>query len=66
MKKVKIIKKKVSTYARPSTNAIKINFYKKPGKEITVYSSVEGWYELRPRDTDGIMNTEFIQKIDVE
>ena len=66
MKKVKTIKEEVTTYARPSVKAIKVNHYKNSGKELTVYPSVNGWYELRPVDTDGVMNTEFVQKIDVK
>ncbi|GKU83790.1 hypothetical protein [Niallia sp. NCCP-28] len=65
MKKVKT-KENVTTYARPSTNAIQVNHYGEGEHELTVYPSVEGWYELRPVDYDGIMNTEFIQKKDVK
>ncbi|RYL95277.1 hypothetical protein EWI07_01875 [Sporolactobacillus sp. THM7-4] len=64
MEKVKTIKDLVKTYARPSVHAIVVHTYSK-GQELTVYPSVEGWYELRPVDTDGIMNTEFVRKSDV-
>ncbi|WP_141603619.1 hypothetical protein [Terrilactibacillus laevilacticus] len=66
MKKVKTINKNVITYARPSTNAIVVNKHSKKGVELTVYPSIDGWYELRPVDFDGIMNTEFVQKADVK
>ncbi|WP_078544328.1 hypothetical protein [Litchfieldia alkalitelluris] len=66
MKKVKTISKQVKTYARPSEKAIVVNQYDEPGKELTVYPSIKGWYELRPVDFDGIMNTEFIKLEDVK
>ncbi|WP_400243700.1 hypothetical protein AB3U99_21060 [Niallia sp. JL1B1071] len=64
MKKVKTLEN-VTTYARPSVNAIKVNHYEKAGVELTVWPSIKGWFELRPVDFDGIMNTEFIQKKDI-
>lgn len=64
-KKAKIIKDDVYTYARPSKNAIKVNHFNK-GDQITVYPLIEGWFELRPVDTDGIMNTEFIAESEIK
>lgn len=63
---VRTIHNQVKTYARPSLNAIVVNDYKKSGQELGVYPSIKGWYELRPKDTDGIMNTEFVQIKDVK
>ncbi|WEG13165.1 hypothetical protein PU629_02040 [Pullulanibacillus sp. KACC 23026] len=64
MLKMKTKKNDVITYARPSRNALVVNRYPK-GTELTLYPSVKGWYELRPVDFDGIMNTEFIRAEDV-
>ncbi|MCJ8007978.1 hypothetical protein ACFFF5_14670 [Lederbergia wuyishanensis] len=60
-KKATIVRDNVSTFARPSVNSIVVNKYDKKGKELTLYPIEEGWYELRPVDHDGVMNTEFIQ-----
>jgi len=65
VKKVKTLDN-VTTYARPSVNAIKVNHYEKAGAELKVWPSIKGWYELRPVDFDGIMNTEFVQIKDVK
>lgn len=66
MIKVITLKDNVKTYARPSVNAIIVNEHPKAGKELIVYPSVQGWFELRPVDTDGVLNTEFVQKSDVK
>ncbi|MBN6885258.1 hypothetical protein ACUXCC_000393 [Cytobacillus horneckiae] len=66
MKKVRVIKGNIKTYARPSVNSIVVNEYKQSGKELTVYPIVKDWYELRPVDFDGVLKTEFIQKSNVE
>ncbi len=66
LKKKAIVKKNdVYSYARPSKNAIKVNQFNK-GDEITVYPLIKGWLELRPVDTDGIMNTEFIAESEIK
>lgn len=62
--KVEVSSDAVKTYARPSKRAIIVNEYTK-GAELTVYHFIKGWYELRPVDVDGIMNTEFISSEDV-
>lgn len=61
MKKVKVKGNNIKSYARPSTNALVVKEYK-TGDVITAYPSIEGWYELRPVDENGIMHTEFIEK----
>lgn len=66
MIKVITVKNHVKTYARPSINAIIVNDHPLAGKELTVYPSIEGWYELRPVDIDGVLNTEFVQKSDIK
>jgi hypothetical protein len=66
MKKVRTLRENVKTYARPSVNAKVVNEHINSGQELIVYPSVEGWFELRPVDTDGVMNTEFVQIRDVE
>ncbi|MBT2678835.1 hypothetical protein J7E38_07445 [Bacillus sp. ISL-35] len=66
MKKVRTLRENVKTYARPSVNAKVVNEHNNSGQELIVYPSVEGWFELRPVDTDGVMNTEFVQIRDVE
>lgn len=66
MMKAKTNKSDVYTYARPSINSIVVHHYTESGVELTIYPSVKGWYELRPVDTDGVMNTEFVQVSDVD
>ncbi|MBP1915465.1 hypothetical protein J2Z23_002446 [Lederbergia galactosidilyticus] len=61
-----IVKKNsVFSYARPSKKAIKVNQFNK-NDEIIVYPLIKGWFELRPVDTDGIMNTEFIAESEIK
>ncbi|WEG13167.1 hypothetical protein PU629_02050 [Pullulanibacillus sp. KACC 23026] len=62
--KIKIRRASVTTYARPSEKALVVQHYTK-GQNMRAYPSVKGWFELRPVDTDGIMNTEFIRTQDV-
>jgi len=60
-----IVKKRsVITFARPSVKAPEVNRYAS-GQALTVYPSIKDWYELRPVDDDGIMNTEFIRAKDI-
>ncbi|GIN69661.1 hypothetical protein J14TS2_01360 [Bacillus sp. J14TS2] len=63
-KKAMIKNNDVYSYARPSKNAIKVNHFNE-GDEITVYPLIKGWFELRPVDIDGIMNTEFIAESEI-
>ncbi len=65
MKKAKTKHASVVTYTRPSVKAIKAACYEKPGQEFTVYSSIEGWFELRRVNKDGIRCAEFIRREDV-
>jgi hypothetical protein len=65
MKKVKTLTKNVTTYARPSIHALKVQTFEDMGHLLTVYPSIKGWYELRPVDEEGVMRTEFVQITDV-
>ena len=55
----------VATYKRPSTKALQATTYNKRGEKITVYPSIEGWFEVRQVGTDGERYAEFIRKKDV-
>ncbi|MFD1848655.1 hypothetical protein [Oceanobacillus bengalensis] len=64
-RKATVRNKEVCTYARPSKKAIIVKHYDK-GVQLTVYPIIKGWYELRPVDVDGIMNTEFIEESEIK
>ena len=64
--KARTNKHNVYTYARPSINSIVVQHLEESGTELTIYPSIKGWYELRPVDVDGVMNTEFVQVNDVD
>lgn len=65
MKTAKTRHAHVVTYRRPSTRALQASSYEKRGETLTVYPSVDGWFEVRKVDETGRRHAEFIQQKEV-